>query len=236
MGGCGVDGAIHSVAGPEMPLACLKLKGCDVGEAKLTEGFKLPAKYVIHTVGPTYSGDNLKKNDRGVTLARRLLGTTYMNCMTLAAQHRFRTVAFPSISTGAFGYPMQEATQVAVGCITTMLRRYAFPRRVILVAYSDEDSLTMKEEIKERIRKIDEERSKQRNDPLGLGEEPSEKERGPVVRFIGRMAEAELRAEGHRGGLGFCHAVWKRQKMMLQSQYSWDWKTPAERNPFTRFD
>jgi O-acetyl-ADP-ribose deacetylase (regulator of RNase III) len=121
MGGGGVDGAIHRAAGPEMPLACLKLKGCAVGEAKLTEGFKLPARYVIHTVGPTYWGENLKKNERGEIQARRLLGMTYMNCMTLAAQNKFRTVAFPSISTGAFRYPMQEATQIAVGRITMML-------------------------------------------------------------------------------------------------------------------
>jgi O-acetyl-ADP-ribose deacetylase (regulator of RNase III) len=236
MGGGGVDGAIHRAAGPELPLACLKLKGCDVGEAKLTQGFKLPARYVIHTVGPTYWGDNLKKDGRGVTLARRLLRRTYTNCMALAAKNRFRTLAFPSISTGAFRYPMREATEVAVGSVVAMLKSQTFPRHVILVAYSHDDFLTIKEVISERVSRTEESLRNQGGDPWGLGDDPFEEERGPIIRFTGRMAEAELLAEGHPGGLGFCHAIWKRQKMMLWNQFNWDWRTPAERNPWVRFD
>lgn len=193
MGGGGVDGAIHRAAGPEMPQACLKLKGCDVGEAKLTEGFKLPAKYVIHTVGPTYYGDNLQKGAGGITRAESLLGRTYMNCMQLAAKNRFRTVAFPSVSTGAFRYPMQEATQIAVGYISTMLRRNDLPRQVILVAYSDRDYDIIHDELKCRLdvfRKdagSEEAESHFVTDPNSI--DPI---RGPIVRYAGREAEGEL--------------------------------------------
>lgn len=106
LGGGGVDGAIHRAAGPELLDACRKLNGCKVGQAKLTKGFKLPASYVIHTVGPVWQGGNRDE--------AKLLAACYQECIALAVQKGIRSLAFSCISTGAYNFPAQMAAEIAV--------------------------------------------------------------------------------------------------------------------------
>lgn len=112
LGGGGVDGAIHRAAGPELKAHCARLGGCPTGEAKITPGFKLPAKYVIHTVGPVWHGG--KSNEAA------LLANCYRNSLELALKNGVKTIAFPSISTGAYGYPKDEAARIAI----SVMREY----------------------------------------------------------------------------------------------------------------
>ncbi|EXJ23096.1 Macro domain, possibly ADP-ribose binding module [Alkalibacterium sp. AK22] len=106
MGGGGVDGAIHRAAGPELKEACRKLNGAATGEAKLTKGFDLPAKYVIHTVGPVFKDGRQGEADK--------LRACYWNSLQLAHKYQLESIAFPAISTGIYGYPMEEAARIAV--------------------------------------------------------------------------------------------------------------------------
>ena len=112
LGGGGVDGAIHRAAGPELKAYCEKLGGCPTGQAKITPGFNLPAKYVIHTVGPVWHDG--KSNES------TLLANCYRNSLELALKNGVKTIAFPSISTGAYGYPKEEAAKIAV----SVMREY----------------------------------------------------------------------------------------------------------------
>jgi O-acetyl-ADP-ribose deacetylase (regulator of RNase III) len=106
LGGGGVDGAIHSAAGSELLAECRTLGGCQPGEAKLTQGYRLPARFVIHTVGPVWTGGK-----RGEA---QILANCYRNSLQLAVENRIKTIAFPAISCGAYGCPIQEATRIAV--------------------------------------------------------------------------------------------------------------------------
>ncbi len=127
LGGGGVDGAIHRAAGPGLKDECRTRGGCDTGEAKITGGYDLPAKHVIHTVGPVWRGGGNDEDD--------LLARCYRNSLALAGQHRVRTVAFPSISTGAYRFPVARAASVAVAETAGFLRDHELPENVVFVCF-----------------------------------------------------------------------------------------------------
>ena len=122
LGGGGVDGAIHRAAGPELLAECRTLGGCPTGSARITRGYGLPARHVIHAVGPVYSGGG-----RGEA---ELLASCYRESLRLAAEHRCETVAFPAVSCGAYGYPLDAAARVSVGAAGEFLAQSALPREV----------------------------------------------------------------------------------------------------------
>jgi O-acetyl-ADP-ribose deacetylase len=130
LGGGGVDGAIHRAAGPELVAECRTLGGCQPGEAKLTRGYRLPARFVIHTVGPVWTG-----GERGEP---QILANCYRNSLQLAAKNRIKTIAFPAISCGAYGYPIREAARIAVDTIREFLATDAEIDKVTFVVASDE--------------------------------------------------------------------------------------------------
>ena len=125
LGGGGVDGAIHLGAGPELLEACRKIGGCKTGDAVLTPGFKLRAKHIIHTVGPVY-----KSNDPACA---SLLSSCYLSSLQIAAELQAESIAFPEISTGAYGYPKDEARKIAHKACEAFLSLSPFPRKVYLV-------------------------------------------------------------------------------------------------------
>jgi len=130
LGGGGVDGAIHRAAGPELLAACRLLGGCKTGDAKITPGFRLPAKYVIHTVGPVWRG--------GTKGEPELLASCYRRSIELAIENGLRTIAFPAISCGIYGYPIDAAADIAIGETKRLLANGDDLDRVLFVAFGDD--------------------------------------------------------------------------------------------------
>lgn len=131
LGGGGVDGAIHRAAGPDLVHECRLLGGCKTGEAKITKGYRLPARHVIHTVGPVWRGGEHGEPDQ--------LAACYRNSLALAERHGLRSVAFPCISTGIFGYPADAAARIAIETVRESLSASAVPPDVFFCCFSADD-------------------------------------------------------------------------------------------------
>jgi len=130
LGGGGVDGAIHRAAGPDLLTACRRIGGCPTGEARITGGYRLPADYVIHTVGPVY---------RDLPTDSKLLKSCYLHSLELALQKKVLSVAFPAISCGVYGYPIEKACRVAIESTLAFLETNPFPEKVLFVLFSGQD-------------------------------------------------------------------------------------------------
>jgi O-acetyl-ADP-ribose deacetylase (regulator of RNase III) len=130
LGGSGVDGAIHNAAGPDLLTECEKLNVCETGHSKITAGYRLKAKHVIHTVGPVWYG--------GYRDEHSLLASCYQTSLNLAKERKIKTLAFPGISTGAYGFPKDLAAVIAVNETKRFLKKNSYPQKVIFVAYSDD--------------------------------------------------------------------------------------------------
>lgn len=133
LGGGGVDGAIHRAAGPELLEECRTLNGCRTGEAKITKGYRLPAKYVIHTPGPVWHGSGHNEAE--------LLASCYRSCLTLASEYGCKTLDFPSISTGVYHFPLAKAAEIAVKTITGYLAQHPEIERVRMVCFNEQTSV-----------------------------------------------------------------------------------------------
>jgi O-acetyl-ADP-ribose deacetylase (regulator of RNase III) len=139
LGGGGVDGAIHRAAGPQLLSECRTIGGCPTGEARISKGYKLPARHVIHTVGPVYSG---KPQDRG------LLTNCYENSLKLAIEHNVKSMAFPAISCGVYGYPIEEACKIAMDTTCNFLQTHRSPEKVIFILFSAGDHKVYEDYVK----------------------------------------------------------------------------------------
>lgn len=130
LGGGGVDGAIHRAAGPGLLEFNRKLGGCQTGEAKISPGFNLPAKFIIHTVGPVWNGGNNNEDN--------LLANCYKNSLKLAIENKIKTIAFPAISTGVYGYPLERATKIAISEVKKFLEKNELIEKVTFVCFDEE--------------------------------------------------------------------------------------------------
>ncbi|NTW24127.1 MAG: O-acetyl-ADP-ribose deacetylase [Lentimicrobium sp.] len=131
LGGGGVDGAIHRAAGRELKEACRLLDGCETGKAKITEGFRLQAKFIIHTVGPVWRSGNFNEAE--------LLKSCYIESLNLAVAHNCKTIAFPNISTGIYGFPKEEAARIALGTVSDFLATNNLPEIVLFTCFDSEN-------------------------------------------------------------------------------------------------
>ncbi len=138
-GGGGVDGAIHRIAGPELLKECQSMGGCPTGEAKITKGYRLPARHVIHTVGPVWKDGNHDEAE--------LLAACYRNSLELAEQNKFKTVSFPAISCGVYGFPIKQAAEIAIRETISFLSRNSTMKRVVFVCFDDEIKQVMDAEL-----------------------------------------------------------------------------------------
>jgi len=136
LGGGGVDGAIHRAAGPRLLEECKTLNGCPTGEAKITKGYNLPAKFVIHTVGPVWNGGNRNED--------KLLESCYKNSLTLAKENGIKTIAFPAISTGVYGFPSDRAANIAVRTVKEFLEKDDSLDKVIFICFDEKTHLHYK--------------------------------------------------------------------------------------------
>lgn len=131
LGGGGVDGAIHRAAGPKLLEECRGIGGCPTGEARITKGYNLKARYVIHTVGPIWRGGSANEVE--------LLRSAYSSCLKLASDKMLKSVAFPNVSTGIYGFPKKRAAELAVGVVKLFMETNKYPQRVVFVCFDDEN-------------------------------------------------------------------------------------------------
>ncbi len=146
LGGGGVDGAIHRAAGPKLLEECKKLGGAETGEAKITKGFQLPADYVIHTVGPVWNGGNNNEDE--------LLKSCYENSLKLTSEYNIKNIAFPSISTGVYHFPIERAAKIALATVDKFVKKNSNLEKVIFCTFSESDYETYKKVYSEIINDV----------------------------------------------------------------------------------